>query len=390
MATINAASTTLADVQTAVDSASSGDTVVVPSGSRTWAGALDIYEDIILQGAGIGQTVITRAGEVGYTHACNPRITGFTFTGNGMYWSLEDPQSLRIDHCRLVNTSGDIQTLLDFMSQQNPNVTHPRGLVDHCEVVNGRLLIRGTAYMRVEGSQQDQLWYEDFAYGSAGYVFFEDNEFWATFNCSCVDSDYGGRYVFRHNTIHCAYLEFHSVQGDNRAGRRWEIYSNTFVVDDAENFPDGVWVPMFIRGGTGVCFDNVFDSYNNPPVFNNVRDTEDREDCGQCDGTSDWDQNTSGQAGYACRDQIGRGRDTTQWTTGAAYTQVLEPAYWWDNVDGSDAAVSPEIHNPSTPNHIVENRDYYLSEKSGYTPYTYPHPLQGSEETQTMYVSCWA
>jgi len=31
---------------------------------------------------------------------------------------------------------------------------------------------------------------------------------------------------------------------------------------------------------------------------------------------------------------------------------------------------------------IKENRDYYISQKSGYSAYTYPHPLRGEGGTQ--------
>src|SRR2546429_1772660 len=58
-ATLNAASASYADVSAAVSAASSGDTVRVPAGSATWSSQLNISKGILLQGAGIGQTVIT-------------------------------------------------------------------------------------------------------------------------------------------------------------------------------------------------------------------------------------------------------------------------------------------------------------------------------------------
>ena len=58
-ATVNAGNDSLASVQAAVNSASSGDTVVIPSGTATWVSTLIITKDINLIGAGIGQTTIT-------------------------------------------------------------------------------------------------------------------------------------------------------------------------------------------------------------------------------------------------------------------------------------------------------------------------------------------
>ena len=60
-----------------------------------------------------------------------------------------------------------------------------------------------------------------------------------------------GRYVFRHNTVTDMYLEAHSIQGTVRACRKWEIYENTIT---KANFD--VYRPMFLRGGTGVVFNN--------------------------------------------------------------------------------------------------------------------------------------
>jgi len=50
-ATINAASPSLADVTSAVSSASDGDTVIVPAGTADWTSVLKITKGITLQGA---------------------------------------------------------------------------------------------------------------------------------------------------------------------------------------------------------------------------------------------------------------------------------------------------------------------------------------------------
>jgi hypothetical protein len=57
-ATIYAASCSYTDVKTAVDSANSGDTVIVPAGSCIWNIPLVVTKGVILQGAGIGVTNI--------------------------------------------------------------------------------------------------------------------------------------------------------------------------------------------------------------------------------------------------------------------------------------------------------------------------------------------
>src|ERR1700733_12322147 len=51
--TVTVPSCELGDVQNAVDSASAGDTVVIPAGSCTWAGTLSITQPLTLTGSGM-------------------------------------------------------------------------------------------------------------------------------------------------------------------------------------------------------------------------------------------------------------------------------------------------------------------------------------------------
>ena len=84
------------DVNAAVTAASSGDTVVVPTGIATWSSELMITKGIILKGAGIGNTVITGnitdntnqgGGIIIYKPASGVngpfRVTGFTLNASG-------------------------------------------------------------------------------------------------------------------------------------------------------------------------------------------------------------------------------------------------------------------------------------------------------------------
>ena len=118
-ATINAGNVSLASVQAAVNSASSGDTVVIPSGTATWVSTLIITKDINLIGAGIGQTTITdETVRVGGTSSLvswtvgpsgYPRLSGFTFAGgtvntaigySGLIAIGGSCPTLRVDHCK--------------------------------------------------------------------------------------------------------------------------------------------------------------------------------------------------------------------------------------------------------------------------------------------------
>jgi hypothetical protein len=64
--------------------------------------------------------------------------------------------------------------------------------------------------------------------------------------------------------------------------------------------------------------------------------------------------------GYPCRDQIGRGYDATQWENDpvGTYTQVLMPAYSWNNTGNFSANVAAIVIN-NTDDDIQANRDFY-------------------------------
>jgi hypothetical protein len=51
----------------------------------------------------------------------------------------------------------------------------------------------------------------------------------------------------------------------------------------------------------------------------------------------------------------------------------------WNNSDYSNFYCTDGLDN-NCPSSIEEDRDYFLYEKSGYTPYTYPHPLASSPD----------
>ena len=63
-ATINAGSTSYADVSAAIIVASGGDTVIVPAGQETWDRTLTMTRGLTLKGAGIDSTTITNSGNM--------------------------------------------------------------------------------------------------------------------------------------------------------------------------------------------------------------------------------------------------------------------------------------------------------------------------------------
>jgi hypothetical protein len=361
-ATVNAASCSLADVRAAINAAASGDTVAVPAGNCTWAGSLVLPDSkkITLMGAGRDATIIT--GDLSFGSS-GSRVTGFTFTGNPQI--LSHGYGFRLDHCRLQrSTWNDVVTVKDY--SPSPRVAH--GLVDNNEIINGRINAEGTAYLLAEGSQQHQLWAAALDLGGPNAVYIEDNTFTAPTPANsqvAVDANYGGRFVFRYNTVsNGLFLTAHSSQeGGNRAGRSWEIYGNVVANDTATP----VYAPLRLRAGTGVIFANVVrGNWSDPSIlFDNVRSYAAAGlGGGMCNGSSAWDGN-SDASGYPCRDQIGRGGDSLQWNhnPAGAYAQPLIPAYAWLNRSASNAEVPASVISWSS-NHIKPNRDYYAAATS--------------------------
>ena len=205
--------------------------------------------------------------------------------------------------------------------------------------------------------------------GTNNAVFVEDNVFTRTHG-NAIDSNYGGRYVFRYNEVNDAYIEAHSVQGENRASRSWEIYNNTI-----NQVNIAMWIPFSLRGGTGVVFNNTLNgNFTELKIgVDNRRFFESFPVCGTMTGYNDWDGNDDGY-GYPGRDQIGRSTDNWLWTDSNPYpTQALDPAYCWNNLHN---AVQTQVvfgARNGCEAIIVENRDYYNNtSRPGYIPFTDP------------------
>ena len=254
---------------------------------------------------------------------------------------------------------------------------HPTGLIDNNEFKDSRVVVAGDLSLLAHA-----LWSQPSTIGhpnQAGVVFVEDNTFIFTEFGNAIDSNYGGRYVFRHNTLTDVYIEAHSVQGENRGPRSWEIYDNAFT------FTNEIYTSMFLRGGTGVVFNNtIVGPVSNAIVLDNVRSWEFLEfPPGSCDGTSPWDGNTPGFDGWPCRDQIGRGMDVLG---SFPQPQASEPAYFWNNTlngvpaDPTVDHCDPVVKVNGSCADIVLGRDYFASvARPGYVSFNYPHPQRAAD-----------
>lgn len=337
-----------------------GDTVTIPTcegTDGTWASGITVTKNITIQGAGYSSTVITRNGTAFTLTDTSTRITGigFSHSSSGPLILIAGGSGWRIDHCQFTNTG--TSSLVSIKTTGEGATTIPYGLIDNNDFVQGRVAL----YVAGSTAKARALWAEDTLFGSADTtglhtIYIEDNTFYKTVadGGNVIDaSAYTGMYVARYNTVTGrTQFQVHSLQdANNRGGKSWEIYGNSFSTSSY------TWAAMFIRSGTGFVFNNTIGNYGNGIVFDNIRSFQVVGAAGQCNGSSDWDGNELAN-GWPCRDQIGRGKDTSLWTTENPYpTQASQPAYLWSNIK-SGANVAATIHN-SCGAWILKDRDYY-------------------------------
>lgn len=396
---IQAASCSQADVQTAVNSASSGDRVLVPSGNCTWNSLVSIPsgEDITLEGAGSTKTHITGALRRIDIHSAT-RITGFWFTmtdNGGTAFAIQNTfvvfwgQNWRFDHNKIEYT-GPVNALPDRgMCLTTANITYGMvpwpGLIDHNNFINCMTNVNGAVGKSNIQNVMNYIWQEPLGLGTGDAVFYEDNTFNETHAINefqFVDCNRAGRYVVRHNDFENGMLDTHGLQDmSERSCRSYEIYDNTI------NTTQSQFRFINIRSATGVIYDNTI---TGPYQSTDVRVLNDRSFqiphggtvSDICDGTNAVDGNTAPTTiyyGWPCRDQVGRGRDQAG---GYPQPQLSDPLYVWGNtLNGNAVGVKPhDCQSTYVPNGsctvILANRDYIVgTPKPGYTAYTYPHPL---------------
>jgi hypothetical protein len=376
-------------------------TVIIPAGTCTdWPAHAVVGQALIsgvdgwpvtFQGAGGTATTIDATANNGLQTlsilSSAARVTGIRFICGQVGVA---GQGFRIDHntfeCHQHNYQIWGTALYAFGTNKlNDHTADLNGLVDNNTFIDQRAVIYQFQANIIPENQGSTLWSKPLGLGGANALYLEDNTFtFESFN-DTFDCDESGMIVFRYNTVTDSYPETHPARGGARACRKWEIYSNTFTSTNA--IPMNTNQAFLIRGGTGVMFGNRYSGTwgSNNGTIQVLRATE---NLGPgtwlgCDGTSPWDGNQNA-TGWPCLDAIGRGGDfgTPFNASPPPYTpppQYTEAAYWWDNqINGNQLGVSP--FDAQSAARLTLNLDYFVSPstaKPGYTPYTYPHPLQG-------------
>jgi hypothetical protein len=276
-ANITASSCSSSAVQTAINSASSGDTVTVPSGSCTWSSTVTISgKALTLQGATTcsgspltctDNTVInTSVLAISVTGSATKfvSISGLTLNisggdpNNGVvaFGGTEGDAAFRFHHSHLTITGS--AAMVGVVA-----IGSVYGLIDHLVVSNSAtnnhtFLIHGDW-----ATGGFHSWARANSFGTNGAIYIEDSVFTLTHQTDgLLDGFTGGRVVFRYNTATFGGSEsgswdtigFHGTDsGFYRSFFSAEMYGNTMT----NNMPSAI-TPFHLRGGTGLVYSNTF------------------------------------------------------------------------------------------------------------------------------------
>ena len=375
--TVNAVSCSQADVQSAVNAASDGNTVIVPNGTCTWGTPVRLFnaKGVTLKCHTVGSCLIDVGGtavlfdDLTGTNMRFYRITGFTFRNNPgsnyIVWiaaiSAGTLTQVRIDHNAFTNLGAGSIAILFGHTQAAANYY---GVVDH-NTLNNPNSVTFFHWIGKENTTPPPS-----QFGTGNNMFLEDNTITMTTmtnaGAGCTDSWGGAAVVYRHNTsLNC----LGASHGVVHAGgpQNWEIYDNAFRVDAgaaSQGVNDGY--RLFHHQGSGefIAFNNSFTAQAGVPKNGDPLEMTHYRSAppsvagygdppGRCNGSKAIDG--TGPFGYPCWRQPGRD-----------FAKNMKPMYAWNN-RWSDTGGKIDLlvanpwgtTNPTVQNHIQAGRDYF-------------------------------
>jgi hypothetical protein len=370
------------DVQLAINAASDGDSVIIPTGNCSWTAGVTISgKGISLEGISKGAVTITH-------NAVNSSLVTVT---------EDDDRIIKISNLRFVEGTGDGDNHLEVTN--GAANSRPVLLHDNDFETNGKLLRsvrwatnRGVIWNNKFSDNQkndqaivivnaglDSSWSTPDTMGTKdatgeSNVYIEDN-FFGQITLQALDPDDNSRVVIRYNTFDNSGIASHGPDTSQDGVRHWEFYNNTLTFN---NFGDcdgtqtlNLNFFFYLRGGTGIIADNNFAdikscAWGDKPeialLVQNIRRNAGTYPC--------W-------ATYPAPHQIGQSHNGTAYFT--------DPVYIWGNTGSGNSEPSlveyaPNecgVNAPTITQFIQKDRDYVVgTPKPGYSKYPYPHPLR--------------
>jgi hypothetical protein len=271
--TINAASTSQADVAAAVAAASAGDTVNIPAGTSTWNAAVNVSRPITIVGAGPASTILLNgtSGSSGLETALfsvvlnvdsRMEISNIYFQDAALNWSSNGinlyggavlPTQVVIHDC--------VFDTLSFGVMNGTGIAGACfGVVFNCTFLNCRITCRNSGYVNTAAMKGFAA--PPYAWGSANYMVYEDN----TINFTnwtggpqgssyMGDTEYPMNYMVRYCTFNINRIGVIAADGyDLHGDSGWAIDALGVVIHDNTFNYTGLSVGAKladIRGGVG-------------------------------------------------------------------------------------------------------------------------------------------
>jgi hypothetical protein len=401
------------DVQAKINSAATGDTILIPAGSFTWTAGVTITKNVVLKGAGWSGG--SGAPLVGGTQITN----SIPANGGNMIdcTSSAGTPCLEISNIALLDGGTDTNYQTVQFSGSGTPLLHDCyitavGGVNRAVLwdMNGGVAYLNTLYSN-DGSAEpfgfafetpviDPSWMSPSTMGSldstgTANTYVEDNT-WN--NCTLQSFDCGdnARVVLRNNTFNNSGGSSHGQDTGPNGVRQIEFYNNTCIFSTSGTTKAGTAYPLplnwwiLFRGGTGVIFGNVFPQMSSQQwgskssvIFGtfNVNQQPNSVPCQTVyPAARQLGQTWVGSGGYSYA--------TPNTPDGTGYAR--DPVYIWGNT-GTGATIVGLCNQDDSQfanscgngqqiaNYIQSGRDYIVgTAKPGYTPYTYPHPLRVS------------
>lgn len=402
---VTAASASQADVQTAINAASDGQTVCIPNGSATWTSGITTTKQIWIRAQNFTPTS-------GGSTSRNVTITNNAGTDDLFNITSGNTFAVQISGIKFLAGTGTGS----FIIAQGTGTKPP--MINDCyfDQPNNFSVLRNLSWNTCTGGVFWNNYWESTDDGGSGGVgsgsgcfhiisgkpwldaqtwgandtngnlnlYIEDSTFVNIYN-QAVDADDNGRIVIRHNTILNTQMLTHgttSLQG----GRQVELYNNAYQYrQTAPNSMGITWVNLnryfWWRAGTSRVTDNTVEVIDSGGFWGNVKPSFLHID----------ESLTRAGSGAACQTVY----PGTHWpgngANGAA--QISDPCYLWNNTGGGAVAGTGDTDPTNTLwnvndqadtcgnglmtiNFFLLGRDIFIADPGNYTKYTYPHPLR--------------
>ena len=367
--THTAANCTVSAVQTAVNAAVDGDTVLIPDGSCSWSTGISTTKQIKIRAQNYTPTLGGNTSRsVTITNNSSSPLFSLT-SGDSYHVGIAgirfNEGTGDVNHIRFNGTGSKIPLINDCYFQvkdrsgNQPDIgilalLSQGGVMWNCYVAANVSNGVGNASIYISSPR---AWYTASTLGNLdtnGTVnwYFEDNTF---FNVGqCPDIDNNGRVVIRYSSLDGSGGLTHGFTS-SWGGRHFEYYNNTFSVTTEERNHVGRY--FWARAGHGIFTDNVVNDSSYPGAYGHVTLLS---------------TIVEGGGSYPKPRQVGWGHNGS--------TNVIDPIYIWNNTGARGSTWGTD-----SPTYIQLNREIYVNSgaKPGYSKYTYPHPLrnQGSSDT---------